>query len=303
MQVSYKSDIGQKRKLNEDSILCLKLDTVFNTGTYDIGLFIIADGMGGHNAGEIASSTATKIIASECLRELLDSQNKTVEEAAVAQQITDALNNSILKANDTLLQLVKSDNSMESMGTTITAALLIGQDLYVAHVGDSRCYIVNDRGITRVTTDHSLVQEMLDKGLIQPEESTNHSQKNVVTRIVGDSNTTQADIYTQKLYDGDTIILCSDGLWGMLTDSTMREIVLDSKTSEGTCTMLIDEANKAGGLDNISVIIIKPEHLPVWNDIFLAETQIKQLSGISNSTEQTDVTAPQKKRFAWFQRK
>ena len=150
------------------------------------------------------------------------------------------------------------------MGTTLTAALIIGQDMYVAHIGDSRCYIINTQENIQVTIDHSVVQELVDTGHILPAEALTHPRRNEITRVLGYSADSAPDLLQVKLYAGDNVLLCSDGLCGVLPSSRIEETVLASKSPAHACADLISQANLVGGPDNISVIIARPEGLPSW---------------------------------------
>lgn len=278
MRIGYRCDVGQTRELNEDSVMCLKFDAEFPSGSESAGLLVVADGMGGHNAGEIASEWGIRALVKESLFWILGlAREDTAKEdkSAVPDSPQNTLDAAVKTANRLLFEKAR-EQDLQGMGTTMTVALVIGQDLHVAHVGDSRCYIINDRETTQVTKDHSLVQEMLDAGLITPEEARTHPRKNVITRVVGYYQEVEADSYQRKLYQGDNILLCSDGLWGVLPDQEITETVLAAETPEQACIQLVDQANQLGGPDNISVIVARPEQLPSWQDLVTADTQARK---------------------------
>jgi protein phosphatase len=170
-----------------------------------------------------------------------------------------------------------SDIVLEGMGTTLTAALVIGGDLYVAHVGDSRCYIINARETIQVTKDHSVVQQLVDAGTITAEEARNHPRRNEITRVLGYSRDISPDLHHLKLYAGDNILLCSDGLHGVLRSNKISETVTGSQNPNQACLDLTAQANLAGGQDNISVIIAKPSSLPSWQAMVTAQTSIGRI--------------------------
>lgn len=303
MRIGHKCDVGQVRELNEDSLLCLKFDAEFHSDTESAGLFVVADGMGGHNAGEIASQWGVKIVAGACLSRLLrptdESAGKKEEESADIDSLEGILDSAVKEANRVLFEKTREKEALQGMGTTLTAAVITGQDLYVTHVGDSRCYIINNRETIQVTRDHSVVQEMVDTGMITPEEARTHPRKNVITRVVGYYQEVEADSYQRKLYQGDSILLCSDGLWGVVSDQEITETVLAAKTAQQACTELVARANQLGGPDNISVVIVRPEHLPSWQELLTADTQARKAA----KNDASKVEKPRKGLPSVFRRK
>ena len=265
METGYSWDTGLLRKLNEDSILCTGFDLQTHLGTISAGLFVVADGMGGHNAGEIASDLAIRTFHTTCISGLL-AESPTLPLSILA--------NAFSKANSAVLDAA-GDGSRQGMGTTLTAALVIGQDMYIAHIGDSRCYIINPRETIQVTKDHSVVQNLIDAGIITPEQARNHPRRNEITRVLGYASDTVPDLLHIKLYAGDNILLCSDGLCGVLPPEKIAETVIGSPNPNQACADLTAQANLAGGPDNISVIIIKPDNLPSWQAMITAGTSIR----------------------------
>lgn len=282
MKLGYISDIGRRKEQNEDSLLCLQLDVESDSTPEISGLFIVADGMGGHKAGEIASQLAIKVMVRVCILRLIGPDDQSTHHDPDTQDVANVLSTAMDMANSIIHEASKKDSNLKDMGTTISAALIAGKELYVANAGDSRCYIINDRENICVTKDHSLVQEMADAGLITHEETRHHPKKNILTRVVGYDNKVQPDIFHRTLYEEDFILLCSDGLWSVVPDQQIRDTVLSATTVQQACNDLVELANSAGGPDNISVIIIKPENLPVRRDILAAETQALRISSISD---------------------
>jgi serine/threonine protein phosphatase PrpC len=267
LETGYSWDTGLLRQINEDSILCTSFELRTHLGLVSVGLFAVADGMGGHNAGEVASDIAIRTLHARCIASLLE-QSPTPPFVALATAFDEA-NKQVLDA--------ASDRTLEGMGTTLTAALVIGGDLYVAHIGDSRCYIINDRETIQVTKDHSVVQQLVDAGTITAEEARNHPRRNEITRVLGYSRDIVPDLHQLKLYAGDNILLCSDGLHGVLPSNKISETITGSQNPDQACLDLTAQANLAGGPDNISVIIAKPGNLPSWQAMVTAQTSIRRI--------------------------
>jgi serine/threonine protein phosphatase PrpC len=266
LETGFSWDTGLLRELNEDSIMCTNFDIRTHLGVISAGLFAVADGMGGHSAGEIASDIAIRTIHGECISGLL---------AQCPAPPLSILGAAFEKANSNVLDSA-SDSELKGMGTTLTAALVIGGDLYVAHIGDSRCCVINTRETIRVTKDHSVVQQLVDEGTITQEQARNHPRKNEITRVLGYSRDILPDLHHVKLYAGDNILICSDGLCGVLSSQEIAGIVIVSPNPDQACIDLTAQANLAGGPDNISVIIVKPGNLPSWQAMITARTSIRR---------------------------
>ena len=240
MRVYSATNIGMKRKMNQDYVFASQ-DTVGNLPN----LFAVADGMGGHNAGDYASSHAVRILVDE-IREDTDYNPVKV------------IRHAIETANTEIIEQAQKDEKLRGMGTTMVVATIVGQYAYVANVGDSRLYVV-DKQLRQITRDHSLVQEMVRMGEITAEEARNHPDKNIITRALGAEKTVDVDFFDMRLEPGSTILMCSDGLSNMVEDKKMEEIILNSDediTWKGNT--LIQEANNNGGKDNIAIILIEP---------------------------------------------
>ena len=240
MKVYSATDVGQKRKMNQDYVFTSE-DAVGNLPN----LFVVADGMGGHNAGDFASSHAVEILVDEIRKDADYNPVKVIRHA-------------IETANTEIIEQTQKDEGLRGMGTTMVVSTIVGQYAYVANVGDSRLYVVQGQ-IQQITKDHSLVQEMVRLGEISPEEARNHRDKNIITRALGAEKTVDIDFFDLKLEAGDTILMCSDGLSNMVDDRKMEEIILDSEmelTEKGKT--LIREANLNGGKDNIAIILVEP---------------------------------------------
>jgi len=268
LDIGYGWDTGLIRKLNEDSIFFTSFEIKTHLGTASAGLFAVANGMGGHNAGEVASNLAVKTFFAECLAGLLEQ-----EPPPPLSIISDAFN----RANNSVIEAA-GDRDLQGMGTTLTAALVIDHDMYMAHIGDSRCYIINTRETLQVTRDHSVVQHLVDAGKITQVEARSHPRRNEITRVLGYSGDSTPDLIQVKLYAGDNILICSDGLCGVLPQEKITQAVLNSPGPSQACAELTAEANLAGGPDNISVIIARPVNLPSWQALTAAKTSIRTAS-------------------------
>jgi len=234
------TDIGKKRKLNEDSIY---------TTSERIGilpnLFIVADGMGGHNAGDYASQhTVVKLV------EVISAQTAQ----CAPQQI---LEQAIEQANDCIYQRACEDSAMSGMGTTLVMTVCEEKEALVANIGDSRLYLIRD-GISQITKDHSVVEEMVNFGVIDREMARNHPKKNVITRALGVKETVSADFFRIVLEPQDKLLICTDGLTNMVSDEEIYRIICDHTDVEQAAKALVEAANDNGGRDNISVVLIEP---------------------------------------------
>jgi protein phosphatase len=260
MQIQHGShtDVGMKRDKNQDHHVCMP----------EIGLYVVADGMGGHLGGETASQVATEVIPAHLKRALATIPSVEITDGnlsdATRDKIGQYLEESIRAANQTIFDIAKKDSSLQGMGTTTTALLIIGNCAWVGHVGDSRCYFIRteEGSIWQLTRDHSWVQEKLRAGIITRAQVKTDRMKNVITRSVGFELNVDVDIYTAEVHAGDTFLLCSDGLTGHLDDLQILQFVkkgLGPKPdSMGvTSKRLIEEANLKGGDDNITVILVR----------------------------------------------
>jgi protein phosphatase len=243
-----RTHVGMIRDLNEDSLLTLELNRTQQSISQPIGVFVVADGMGGHAAGELASGTIVNTIAQKALAELMPAQ-------AEKPDCGDWLRQAVEAANREVFSLRKSKGT--DMGSTLVSAVLEGNRAYIAHVGDSRAYLIQASGIQQITIDHSLVERLVATHQITRQEARHHPQRNVIYRTVGDKSEIEVDISVRKLAVGDQLLLCSDGLSGMVDDEAIRDIVLQSTSPQAACEALINAANAAGGEDNVTAILIK----------------------------------------------
>lgn len=234
------TDIGRRRKLNQDYVY---------TSRAPVGqlpnLFIVADGMGGHNAGGYASKLAVTTIVEEV-------RGMDAEEPAAV------LNRAIDVANAAVYEKAGAVCEFEGMGTTVVAATCGEDMLYVANVGDSRLYVIDSQEIRQITRDHSWVEEMVRNGGLGREEARNHPKKNIITRAVGVEERVRTDFFSVELKEGDLVLMCTDGLTNMLEDEEIRRILDGAGDIAGKAEELVRRANENGGRDNISVILIEP---------------------------------------------
>lgn len=240
MQIEYQSDVGRRRNTNQDYA------SVF-TNQEGIKLAILADGMGGHRAGDIASQMAVLNLGNAW-----EEQDITDDEK-IAQWFIQA----IQEENALIYQRGQEQPEYNGMGTTIVAAALSEERFTIAHVGDSRAYLIRDGKIIQLTEDHSLVNELVKSGEISEEMAVNHPRKNILTRSVGMPGTVEVDVSTYIWQLKDRLLLCSDGLTNMLSEEMIETIVNQEGTLSDKVTELINQANEAGGADNITVLLIE----------------------------------------------
>ena len=231
------TDIGRKRKLNQDFVYSSD-ETVGNLKN----VYIVADGMGGHQAGDYASKCTVETMVREI-------------KGCFEQSPIRILSRAIRIANDQVRRKAREDESLYGMGTTVVAATVLGKYLQVANVGDSRLYIINEE-VRQITRDHSLVEEMVRMGGLDREAARNHPDKNIITRAIGARDTIEIDFFHEELKSGDLILMYSDGLTNMLEDEEIGRILKTPGTIEERAERLIDAANQNGGRDNIAVILI-----------------------------------------------
>lgn len=238
------TDVGRRREHNEDTLLV-------DTG---IGVFAVADGMGGHAAGEVASNMAI-----ETLSETLKSEGWPEGEQDT-RKVTDSLRSSIEQANEQICQSVQSREEWRGMGTTIVVLALTGGQAVIGHVGDSRAYLLRDGALERLTSDHSWVNEQVKLGLLTDEDAQRHPMRNIVTRALGNRSNAEVDFNICPVQEGDTFLLCSDGLNTMLEDREIRDLLTEkAEDPESACGALVDAANSRGGEDNTTVIVLQIE--------------------------------------------
>ncbi len=233
------TDIGEKRQVNQDYVFCEEKDI----GSFP-NMFIVADGMGGHNAGDYASRFCVEVFTNK----IKENQQKTP-----IGMISEALQNT----NDLLLNEARVNEDLQGMGTTFVVATIIDSVMYVANIGDSRLYVIGDE-IKQITEDHSLVEEMVKNGELDRKDVRFHPNKNIITRALGANTIVIPDYFEVTLEKEDTILICSDGLTNMLDDKEIMKIVKEYPDDlELSAKALVNRANENGGKDNISIVIVK----------------------------------------------
>lgn len=243
-------DIGMTRAVNQDSIYVFSSTLPREETDTALGLFVVADGMGGHEGGEIASRLAISAVARFVLAELvLAALNDTI---ATSLQLL--LTGAVKEANHAVWDYSRAHNS--DMGTTCTAAVLLGQTVAIGHVGDSRAYLVSREGIQQLTSDHSAVGRLIEMGQLDPSEAREHPLRSHLFRTIGQAPDVVVDIVYQPLGDATQLVLCSDGLWSMIDDDEILRLVRDASGPHEACRALIERANAAGGDDNISAVVV-----------------------------------------------
>jgi serine/threonine protein phosphatase PrpC len=248
-QVGRRTHAGKERGNNEDSMLSIEFTKMHQGNILPVSLIAIADGMGGHASGELASSLVTDTIAQIGAFKLVELQNPSNEE------YEDWVKRAMLAANKSVYEARQAANN--DMGSTLVLGLIIGSQAYLGHMGDSRIYLLSNGSIKQLTTDHSLVQHLVTMGRISQDEARFHPQRNVIYRSLGENPEPEADYFIQQLFPGDRLLFCSDGLTNMLDDQKIRKIIVDASSPQAACDLLVEEANSAGGEDNISVIVVE----------------------------------------------
>ena len=246
------TDLGLERTLNEDSLFTIEFNRVNQSISIPLGVYAVADGMGGHEFGEVASSVASKTLGDYVVQKLyspLFNPNSTIPPNESIQEI---IENGIKQAQNAVMQKAPGG------GTTITAGLILGDQITIGHVGDSRLYFIYPDGrIEAKTNDHSLVRRLVDLGQITESEAKNHPNKNVLYRALGQSEPFRPDLMNLTIPKPGYILICSDGLWGSVGDEEIFRLATNSENPSISCSKMVEAANKAGGPDNISVILIK----------------------------------------------
>ena len=241
--------IGKQRDHNEDSVFALSIAIGGEKSSYPLGLYVVADGMGGHQYGEVASSVAARTLAGYLLKHFVP--YLVNPSSGMDESLQDLMRSAINDAQQAVTQAAPGS------GTTLTAALVLGQQMTIGHVGDSRAYAIHQGGGEPLTRDHSLVKRLEELGQISSKEAAVHPQRNVLYRALGQGEVLEPDIFTAPFPQSGYLLLCSDGLWNVLADSTIFKIVTSARDLQSACQSLVDAANEAGGPDNISVIVVQ----------------------------------------------
>ncbi len=244
------SDVGRLRGNNEDACFGMQWHSITIENRPDFGFFIVADGIGGHLDGERAASIAVQTLAAEMLQHIYVPMLRDFK-AGDSPTILDALVAASEKANLAVIKHVPGG------GTTLSAVAIVGNLAYLVHVGDSRAYLIDGDKIEQLTTDHTLVQRLIEMNELKPEEAEHYPQKNVLYRAIGQNEQLKVERLIRTLPPASFVLICTDGLWDMVDDDTLRQVTLAAPTPQEACDQLVKLANDRGGVDNISVIIFK----------------------------------------------
>lgn len=240
MRSCAKTDVGSKRTVNQDSVY--RMDQPIGNLP---NLYIVADGMGGHNAGDYASRTCVEVLSESVRTSRVPTPLGILQEA-------------IGRANEEVYRRSIEDPSMQGMGTTVVVATVLGNSMYVGNIGDSRLYLLNSSAIRQVTEDHSLVEAMVRNGELPKEEARLHPNKNIITRALGTERQVMADFFEVTLKENDIVLMCTDGLSNMVEDQEILQIVNNySESLMATAAQLVRKANEHGGKDNIGIVLIR----------------------------------------------
>jgi serine/threonine protein phosphatase PrpC len=241
---------GKQRDHNEDCLFTFSVTIGGGKHNYPLGLYIVADGMGGHQYGEVASSTAVRTMAGYLLKRFHPYITNPAE--SFDEPLQDLMRAAINEAQRAVMQAAPGS------GTTVTAALILGQQMTIGHVGDSRAYAIRSAGrIDTLTRDHSLVKRLEELGQISSEEAAAHPQRNVLYRALGQGEVLEPDIFTSPFPQPGYLFLCSDGLWGVVSDDEICRTVSEAPNLQAACQSLVAAANEAGGPDNITAVVIQ----------------------------------------------
>jgi protein phosphatase len=235
------TDTGRRRENNEDYLLIRP----------ERRIFIVADGMGGHNAGEVASAEAVRAVDEFFTPEIITRMDS--DPSSIGPLMIDAFHH----ANRHVNELANQSPEYKGMGCALIMAFMTGDTLHTCHVGDVRCYLVGPSGIRQLTNDHTEIARMVREGTMTPEEARTSKLRSYLTQAVGQTAAMEPELHTYRLDRGDRVLLCSDGLWDMLPDRRIQEIVSGTTGIDNVCTNLIAEANDAGGRDNVTVVVFE----------------------------------------------
>lgn len=243
IQIGFQSDKGLVREHNEDSYFVVPADNIC----------IVADGVGGNNAGDFASRTAVQVVAAYI-------KENDISECKTDEEISEYFRKAIQIANDVICRYAEMSPEKTGMATTMVLAYIRDRFAYFVNIGDSRAYIDHKDVLVQITKDHTYVNKLVQIGTISPEDAKNHSQRNVITRALGISEIANPDYYKSEIFEGDLIILCSDGLYEDVTEAEMIDIIGSTDEGEGVsavCNRLVERANENGGHDNVTVVCLK----------------------------------------------
>ncbi|MHC4821273.1 MAG: PP2C family protein-serine/threonine phosphatase, partial [Planctomycetota bacterium] len=305
VNVSGESDVGLRRTNNEDSLLVADLDPEAGVGLGPaetiVGpkgvLLAVSDGMGGHEAGEVASALAVKN-----LHESLKESWSAHPARDAFEELRNDLRNSVTKANRAVLEDAHENPSREGMGATLTAGVVFGQSLLVVHVGDSRCYLLRDGVLKCVTQDQSLAEELVKRGIVQRDSRAYDARKSVLTRVIGQKSKLEPDAELVHLARGDRLLFCSDGLYGPVEDDIIQDVLRSGEDPKSTVSELIAEAKRGGAPDNVTCVVAwldgdglpSQEELDVGGATMSIAMDVAELQGAGDATLQFSASAAER---------
>ncbi len=253
MKMAGKSDIGRIRTVNEDRAFA-------QTNEHGVTIAIVADGMGGHQAGDIASLKATQVIQEELMQ---------LEQQLSQAQYIDRVKGAVLKANQVVYEYASQDEKYHGMGTTVVVAVISGPSVIIGHIGDSRAYLYHQGKLKQLTEDHSLVNELVKNGQITPEEAADHPRRNVLIRALGTDAEVAVDVQAIHWEPGDALLLCTDGLSGLIGDERIQGTLMQMIDVDQKVEQLVEHALQAGGDDNVTVMILANDDIQSieWGEV------------------------------------
>lgn len=253
-EIGWLLDVGQARTNNEDSLYAAKMSQASEGEAKSIGVYAVADGMGGHEAGEVASKLAVRTAVRNFMDHLTGATTNEL-----SPDMPDNYRHWLESAATLANQMVRNKSAEDetNMGTTLVMAVVVGSDVHIVNVGDSRAYLVSQDGMQQVTKDHSYVQRLVDVGAISPEEAEHHPRRNMLTKAIGAEDDLSVDLYTEHLTEDQYLLLCSDGLTKELSDDEIHRTIIEAESPRVACQKLVERTNEAGGNDNIAIVIVR----------------------------------------------
>lgn len=248
--VGWSIDKGTVRENNEDSLAAVTVNQASESKSQSVGVYAVADGMGGHQAGEVASKLAVRTAIRHLVESVTESDESMPENYRVWLEHAVAMSNRIVRK--------VGDEQHKNLGTTLVLAVVVGNDVHIANVGDSRAYLVTPTRLRQITHDHTFVQMLVDSGTITPEEAAIHPRRNVLTQAIGAQDQADIDLFDETLGPDESILLCSDGLWETLGEPQILEIIRTAETPSAACQALVDACNAKGSQDNIAAVLVRP---------------------------------------------
>jgi PPM family protein phosphatase len=249
------TSVGLVRSHNEDSFLLLELSLGGGLEGIYFGLAAVADGLGGHEGGEIASDLALRVLARSMVNTVVIPALTADAAAPDRESVSQRLRESVQQANSEVY--AQGQLKHNGMATTLVAAAVVGQTACIANVGDSRGYLLEESSLRQISKDHSLVWEMVEGGKIQADDIYTHPLRSIISRCLGTGPKIEVDLFQQELKPGSSLLLCSDGLWEMVRDNEIQDILLAADSAQSACERLVARANEHGGVDNITVVMLK----------------------------------------------